>query len=380
MEKKRLKSYFFSTFAASQEITFDFICAFIIIMKDIAHKYQVEYINKNDISCLETTWKQLEKGSDMSYFQSYDWYEMLNDVYVPEDTKNYVSVYAVVRRDGVGILIAPLWIVKQTFKFVNKKGVYFLGRQGWSDYLNFIYSDFDSCALDLLLHDVKEKYKVSKFFFSEMKQNIKSFQYFISKYNVKHEELVTCVALKLPNTTTDYRSLLSKNARQNIRTAFNRLKKDGIEIRIVFDDLSVNREKCKYIRDQRFVKKIENISKLRLFKYRMMSRLTYHFKSYIPFMDYDKGHFLTVYHKEELCSFFYYLKDEVHRQILFIAAGVNMRYSRYSPGILSLNAFVNNQIDYSEIDIIDFTRGNESYKYAVGGVSNNIETISFIVK
>ncbi len=351
-----------------------------MIMKDIADKYQVEYISKNVFSCLDTNWKQLEKGSDMTYFQSYDWYEMLNDIYVPEDTENFVSVYAVVRRAGLVILIAPFWIVKHSFKFVNKKGVYFLGRQGWSDYLNFIYYDFDSCALNFLLHDVKRKYKVSKFFFSEMKQDVKSFQYLISKYDVKHEELVTCVALKLPVTSNDYKSLLSKNARQNIRTAFNRLKKDEIEIKIDFDNMSVDREKCKIIREQRFVKKIENVSKLRLIKYRMMSRLSYHFESYIPFMDYDKGHFLTVYHKEELCSFFYYLKDEIHRQILFIAAGVNMRYSRYSPGILSLNAFINNQIERGEIDIIDFTRGNEPYKYAVGGVSNNIEAISFIVE
>jgi hypothetical protein len=47
---------------------------------------------------------------------------------------------------------------------------------------------------------------------------------------------------------------------------------------------------------------------------------------------------------------------------------------------LSLNAFINNQIERGEIDIIDFTRGNEPYKYAVGGVSNNIEAISFIVE
>lgn len=349
-------------------------------MKEITHKYQIDYISKNDFPVLKLNWKHLEKGSDMTYFQSYDWYEMLNDCYVPKDTENFVSIYAVVRRDGLVILIAPFWIVKHTFMFVNKKGVYFLGRQGWSDYLNFIYSDLDVYAVDLLLYDVKNKYKVSKFYLSEMKQCSKSFQYLLSKYNVKHEELVTCVALKLPKTPADYKSLLSKNVRQNIRTAFNRLKKDGIEIRIDFDDTSVDREKCKKIREQRFVKKMENVSKLRLFKYRMMSRLTFHFNSYIPFVDYDKGHFLTVYHKDELCSFFYYLKDENHRQILFIAAGVNLGYSRYSPGILSLNAFINNQIDNGGIDVIDFTRGNESYKYAVGGVSDHIETISFIVK
>ena len=352
-------------------------------------EYTIDYINKCDFPTLKEQWRYLEKGSDMTYYQSYDWYEMLNECYVPEDTNNYSSIYAVVKRDGEVILIAPLWIIRRTFKFVNKKGVYFLGRQGWSDYLNFVYTTFDGYALFYLLNEVKRKYNVSKFILSEMRQDSKSFQYLLSAYKVKHEELVTCVALKLPNTQSDYKSSLSKNARQNIRTALNRLSRDGIDIIINYDDKNVDKEVCQHIREKRFETKIRNVSKLRMLKYRIISRLTYHFNSYLPFKNYDKGHFLTVYHKEDLCSFFYYLKDDIHSQILFIAAGVNMKYSRYSPGILSLNAFINNQIDTGEIELFDFTRGNESYKYAVdpesrllpfsGGKKHEIETISFTV-
>ena len=60
-----------------------------------------------------------------------------------------------------------------------------------------------------------------------------------------------------------------------------------------------------------------------------------------------------------------------------MAAGVNIDYSRYSPGIVSLNAFIKNLIEFDNVDEIDFTRGNEPYKYAVGGTEHFIETISF---
>ena len=49
-----------------------------------------------------------------------------------------------------------------------------------------------------------------------------------------------------------------------------------------------------------------------------------------------------------------------------------MNYTKYSPGMLSLNAFINHLIENKEINIIDFTIGDELYKFAVGGVEHFI--------
>lgn len=343
-------------------------------------KYVTEYYDIENFSILEATWKELEKGQDMTSFQSYHWYKMLNDCYVPKDCPNYFSIYALVKRDNEAILIAPLWIVKKTFKIVNKKGVYFLGREGWSDYLNFIYKDFDEDAMQFLLKDIAIKYNVSTYVFSELKENVQSYKFFNSKMKLKKRNKRTCVALTLPSTIEEYNKLLSKNARQNIRTAHNRLKKDGLEVHFVYDDKDVDKETCRNIREQRFIEKFKHVSKLRLMKHKLMYRLTFHFRPYLPFMCYDGGHFLTTYINGELCSFFYYLIDDIHHQILIIAAGVNLEYSRYSPGIISLNSFINEIIKSHDIDIIDFTRGNEPYKYAVGGRDHYIETAIFKFK
>jgi len=337
--------------------------------------FVVDYYSKELFPKLKTSWEVLEKGPDMTCFQSYKWYEMLNGCYVPDDTKDFVSVYAVVRQNERTVLIAPLWIVKRTFGWVNKKGVYFLGREGWSDYLNFIYDTFSGDALLFLLKSVTTKYKVSICRFSEIRQNVMTYKFLSSLNDVIISKPSTCVALSLPSTTEEYRMMLSKNARQNVRTAHNRLKKDGIDMTIIYDDNHVDRDKCHGLREQRFIKKFEKRSYLRIIKQTIGWRLTYHFHQYLPYYSYDSGHFLTTYHGEELCSFFYYLTDSVHRHILFIAAGINMKYAKYSPGIVSLNAFINKHIELKEYDVIDFTRGDEPYKYAVGGKDHYINEI-----
>lgn len=343
----------------------------------IKMNYTIELYSPASFSRLESAWKDLQKGRDMTIFQSYSWYSMLNICYVPQDTPYFTSLYAVIKRGEETVLIAPLWIVKRTFKWVNKKGVYFLGREGWSDYLNFIYKDFDGDAVVFLLKKITEKYKIHHYYFSELKKSSQTYNFFLSRMNLIKNSQLTCVALSLPSTKEDYNMLLSKNARQNIRTAHNRLKKDGKKVHFVFDDKHVDRDFCREMREHRFVEKFRHFSRLRLMKHRLMYRLTFHFKPYLPFMCYDAGHFLTTYIDNNLCSFFYYIIDDIHQQIFVIAAGVNLEYSRYSPGIISLHAFIEEMIEKTKIDIIDFTRGDEPYKYAVGGKSHYIANAFF---
>lgn len=345
----------------------------------MVNNYSISYYKKEYFPSLKADWKTLEKGNDMTYYQSYDWYEFLNEYYVPDDTSNYISIYVVLKRGEEVLLIAPLWIVKHTFKWVNKKGIYLLGHEGWSDYVNFVYSEFDLEGLSFLLKEVAHKYSVNKFRFDKMKRGVQSYQYLSVQNNVTNNWTGKCVALTLPQTTEEYKRMLSKNARQNIRTAHNRLAKDNIEIRIEFDDQNVNRDFCREIREKRFIKKFQKESRLRAFKHKLMYRLTYHFSSILPFYSYDKGHFLTVYSGEELCSFFFYLRDDIHREIIVQAAGVNMEYTKYSPGMISLNSFINHLIENDNIDVVDFTAGDEPYKYAVGGIEHNTESITIRV-
>ena len=75
--------------------------------------YTIKYVPAKDLERIQDEWKELETGEEMTLFQSYKWYKMLLEKYIPEDTKNFESVYAVVEADGKTCMIAPLWIIKR---------------------------------------------------------------------------------------------------------------------------------------------------------------------------------------------------------------------------------------------------------------------------
>ena len=54
--------------------------------------FMTDYYDIKSFSKLEYIWKDLERGKDMTCFQTYSWYKMLNECYVPEDTNNYSSI------------------------------------------------------------------------------------------------------------------------------------------------------------------------------------------------------------------------------------------------------------------------------------------------
>ena len=112
--------------------------------------YIIEYIQQENISNIMMEWHFLERGEEMTYFQTYEWYEML--IKFTPRCKAIDSVYALVRDvNGVPMMIAPLWIVKYDYRYVNKCGVYFIGRKDCTDYLNFIYKEFIPGVCDFLL-------------------------------------------------------------------------------------------------------------------------------------------------------------------------------------------------------------------------------------
>lgn len=337
--------------------------------------YSIDYYNKKQFPLLQNDWERLQKGHDMTIYQSYAWYKMLNMQYVPEDTKQYISIYAVIKSDGIPVLIAPLWIILHTFKLVNKKGIYILGRSSWSDYLNFVYDEFEDKALAFLMDNVSKKYKINRFYFESLKESSLSFHYLAQQKNANQLGVGVSVAMTIPKKIEDFNAILSKNTRQNIRTAHNRQKKDGLNIKVLFDDQSVNRDKCWAIREERFHKKFQKISPLKKFKYYVMRKLTFQFRSFLPFYTYPNSHFLTTYDNDTLCSFFHYIIDKKHKQIVVLAAGVNSEYTKYSPGFVSLHEFINHHISVGDIDTIDFGVGDEKYKYSLGGHNQRINGI-----
>lgn len=68
----------------------------------------IQYIAANRLKELESDWKSLESGQDMTLFQTFAWNNLLLEHYVPQDSQYFESLFAIVKQDNIIRLIAPL--------------------------------------------------------------------------------------------------------------------------------------------------------------------------------------------------------------------------------------------------------------------------------
>lgn len=330
--------------------------------------YNIKYVPAKDLERIQDEWKALETGEEMTLFQSYEWYQMLLEKYIPEDTKNFESVYAVVKADEKACMIAPLWIIKRSFRILNRKGGYIIGRFSFSDYLNFIYLTFDADAFDFLMKDLRRRYGIKKICFEDFRESTSIYQHVIKSYSIIENKKFPCVTLQLPHTIEEYNKMLSKNSRQNLRTANNRLQKDGKTLIFNNDDQQVDRQECMRLREAKLSVKYADFSLYWKYKYRIIHRLRYRFSSFNPLTHFSHSKVMTAHDENGVFrAFFNYGYDPSGKAIRIMAAGTDLDFARYSPGMLLMHQFILKSIQEGKLQVIDFTRGDEKYKFALGG-------------
>ncbi len=335
-----------------------------------------EYSPQN-LSQIQSEWKELEKGTEMTCFQTYDWYDMLNGHFLAEKKKAPFrkGTYVLLRdTQNHPLLIAPIQIVKTGFYFKNiglRKGFYFIGRQGYSDYLNFIYKELKPEYLQTLFAYLQKTYGLNFFCFENVPSVSASHKILSNNFNTDRVDSL-CMTLPLQEDFEAYKMSLSKNMRQNIRTAFNRSAKDNINLRYeIIENLDAQTaSRLMEIRAQRLQKKKdETMASLSLPAkvYTRCRDLLIHWTS-------DPIHIMTeAKHgwcflarcNDEIGAFFYCLYKPENKTVYLILAGVDKKYEWYSPGITQLFTYIQDEINAGKphTAVLDMTRGNEKYKY-----------------
>ena len=74
-----------------------------------ADTYKCEFLSLAALLSIKEDWEELQEGLDMTYFQSFNWYELLSRN-ANKDTKRSFVRLATVLKDGQVCLIAPLLI------------------------------------------------------------------------------------------------------------------------------------------------------------------------------------------------------------------------------------------------------------------------------
>lgn len=340
----------------------------------------IEINDSLDLEKLCDTWKKIEKSEDMTIFQSYNWNCLLFEEEKKKRLSNFYTkiVVVVVEANDETVGILPLIIQKHGNKtkwFGRNKGLYILGNGSWSDYLNVVYSDsFKIEYFKALIDYLKENYKGYTFYITDVREHTK-FADYLSSSDASPSESEVAVQVEKMESKEEYEKSLSKHTRQNLRTAKNRM--DKAEIKYEVKVLGM-------IDDDDLIQKLIEVHVARMAEKNMVTTdLIHKISSHIRIRYRKKQEHRnnvvaeSMKRMEESCLVIVYLNDDIAGYLYGLRDGSVIRimqncvldeYKFYSPLFRGAYDFILDQYSDESIRVVDFTRGDEQYKYNLGGV------------
>lgn len=330
----------------------------------------------SDFDKFEFKWKELEQGEDMTFFQTFDWNKQLYEQWHKSLYNRLFSDIVVVETSDV-IVPCIRQNMSLAFKWLGrKKGLYLLGTGSYSDYLNFIYSD--GGKLDEFLNEFMDLFCNFKLYFS-----------FIIEHTaldnvlnlVAQKRTSVSVAVDVSCSVEEFEKRLSKKTRQNIRTAKNRMRRDDMEFKLkVINgklDCELANKLCQCHLRRALSKNSNNSSiKKMVSSYILKKKILYDEKenNIIKRTMCELNNSITIIAELDgkLAGYLYGFQDG--RTIRIVQNCFDEAYSFYSPMFVGTYDYLIQCIEKENVDTIDFTRGNENYKYKLGGKETNLNS------
>lgn len=334
----------------------------------------------DDFDHLKSEWRKVEEGADMTVYQLFSWNRLLVQEHFNTFMSGFFSdiVVYIAKEEEKVVCILPLIVQKRSNKtkwFGRKKGIYILGHASYSDYLNAIYKKIDTDEMDMLFEILKRDYPNQRMILTDLIEGT-LFEKYMEGAGAKKLESTVSVAVAKEESPDAYNKKLSKHVRQNLRTAVNRMNKDGIEYnyKIVngpiddkvllnqFRDIHIERMREKNTIETDLIHKLS--SRVRV-KYRTHKEKRNNI-IYESMRSMKNSFFVIVFINGVVSGYLYGLRDR--NTIRIMQNCFRSEYKFYSPMFRGIYDFLIKNYEDDEIDKVDFTRGNESYKYQLAGV------------
>ena len=163
----------------------------------------------------------------------------------------------------------------------------------------------------------------------------------------------------------EYFNSLSKSNRQNIRTAYNKLTKDDKEYHLeCLQGFSINKTIIKQqigIYNKRALEqRAKRRSIITKFKQLYFNPIT------VACMRLDNAISFNFYINNRIAAFMIGFKTNFN-SIVIPRLAIDSEFAKYMPGKLLINEAIKYLVAHSDIRNIDLSRGDEKYKYDMGG-------------
>ena len=319
----------------------------------------MKIIKHTNITEIKEKWETLYNNNEnLTTFQSFElvFKNHNNTRFFPKTYNEKLEVFEFIKNNKT-IALLPLIKKGSTYK-----------RAETLDYFELIYSKFASD--DELLEGLKAlKNTISiPILFDSVNENSKLYN-LLKNENISNIKTTECVKISNLNNYEDYYASLSKNARQNLRTSYNRLNKNfnnpKIEIEIIkgqLDSKLIKTLKTLYLK-RRTTKNKGFISKIKCFMKRFL---------YEPISKtcgtVSTGFTSILKINGEIASFMQGVYSK-HNDVIIPRLVLNDKFAWYSAGMILINETIKKLID-ENITCLDLAIGNENYKFVMGGQIN----------
>ena len=342
----------------------------------------------NNLSKIENDWKRLEIGTEMTSFQTYDWsLLLLKDI----KEKLLRSIFwkpvfvCHLNSNGEVDMIAPLVVQSKSLNlrfYSMMSGICILGEKSYSDYLNFIYNKWSDEAADEIFSFIHENYGGIELRLNNVLENSSLAGYVTNHFELINRDGETAVFVDNPVDADEYYKSLSKNTRQNIRTAYNRLAKNNFECEITMCDTIPDKATEKVMHDihnDRFIKKNGLDGKFSIKKFMWTcahkNNETRHNCVFTALKTLSSSWLLLIRINGEVAGYLCGLKDKDTYYVM--QNSFSEKFREFSPGFLACYNLVTRFAGNNEIKCIDFTRGTEDYKYKLNGTEKRLCNFTF---
>ena len=325
---------------------------------------------------LAETWRCYEQNSSVSPFVYYDYVKYIYNHLRKIAFKYKFVMYCVTDDSGEILMIAPLKkdIFNGKYKMLGD-----LQGCGETDFI-FKPSLKDSTkkeCLDLLFAKIGKSAALRRISATSYLYNYLQ-QY--SAGNISEPTTAVCVAISFEDSYDDYFKTLSSSVRQNVRTAYNRMNRDGkiFELKIYRgSELSENNRKeiMEVYIDRlfgKYKKKKGPVLWWNRFKYAYVKHDT---KS---LFELDNTFHAVLYIDGKIAAFMNGLANYSNTKVVVPRLAIDMEYKFYSPGYVLICETAKYMLDIAKIKTLDLVRGTEKYKTDLGG--KEYYTYSFKVR
>lgn len=321
-------------------------------MKFMRRLLMIEIIKHKNINKLEDKWKKLYSTSNKFVpMADFEFVKIFNNDLASKIFKlrGKAPFYIELKEDGITKLILPV---------IHKDGG--LETANTLDYFDCVFDA--GITADKLLEYLQEIAKQENTTLTLKRMKDDTITYLTLKDIAKFEHYNECVKINFTDNYEEYYSALSKSARQNLRTAYNRAKTDGLS----FDfEMHYGKQKNKLKKElnkiylNRRVSRYNNMSPLKKLFYSASERIA------DVCFGLDKSFYSCLRLNGKPVAFMAGLENG--KELIVPRLAINDKYSRYSLGIMLVNETIK-AMQQKGYTCLDLATGTEAYKYQMGGV------------